>query len=182
MGATARLSRLILGTLVLSGAAGCGGSGGSDIGVAVFRHETSEQVAVDILVTDEVGDPLPYVGIQLVSPLMEPGVGEDIEDLIHGEMFLQATTDPAGRVIGTATVPTQWTQLDLIVHKSGFRGDYTYESFRTEWGPFAPSARVQVSRDTYLTGNIVLTRLDGLIDLLGVRLSLLVCLPPVTFA
>ncbi len=58
--------------------------------------------------------------------------------------YVAGATDSAGIFSGEVRVPIHVESLDAVVHLPGFRGPYSDESQRTQWGPFAPSARLHV--------------------------------------
>ena len=150
--------------------AGCGGGGGGGDTVAPlpptpepapatqdFTHGTTEAVSVSITVTDDEGQPLDGVALQLVSALRAPGPGEEIEDLIEGELFFQATTGADGTAAGTALIPLRHGEVDLIAHLAGHAATYTVPELKDLWGPFAPSLRRTFTREADLDLALTLT-------------------------
>lgn len=139
-------------------ATSCGGGGGGGGSTSVddppepppggFESQTSSDMPVNLYVTDGVGAPIAYAIVQIVSPLESGVLPETEEDVEEEIVYLHGSTDSFGRLDGVASIPTELTNVDLVVDKNGYTGTYTWESLRTQWGLFAPSARFATSPDS----------------------------------
>lgn len=132
--------------------ASCGGGAASSTSAdpptqdgGEFAFETSTDVDANVTVTVD-GQPREFAVVQIVDALPHPGIGETIEDVISGGVHFQGATDGDGRVSASFVMPAAVQEVDIVVLESGTSGPYTVEGFRDLWGPFAPAARVTVSR------------------------------------
>lgn len=143
------MSRVILSCLLAAGVgSGCVQPEEEPVGAtppAGFGFETSESVRLDLDLT-LAGMPLEFASVQVASVLRAPEQDGGTEDQVDGQLFFDGFTDAAGRVSASLSVPTEYEELDLVVHRAGASGPYTDEGLRTHWGPLAPSSRVTVTR------------------------------------
>ena len=133
--------------------ASCGGGGGTASTPAeppapadsTFAFETSNDVEASVRVTVD-GEPREFAVVQIVDAMPHPGLGETIEDVTTGGFHFQGATDADGRITTSVVLPAATGDVDVVVLEPGTAGPYTVPEFRNQWGPFAPAARVTVSR------------------------------------
>lgn len=112
----------------------------------IFVYATSQDVDFDLTFVDEDGVPVPGVSVQVMSSVTPPGMQQEGQPLGAGELFYLGASGAEGRFRGTASIPTVYETLDVVAHKPGWGGEYTYPELELIWGPFAPSARIQFDR------------------------------------
>lgn len=117
--------------------AGCDDCRDSDTCGAGFDFVTHASVPFRISVSVD-GTPEAGVVVSLESSRDDRGSGE------AGGEYLAGATDTTGTFAGEVRIPIHLETLDAVVHLPGFRGPYSDERQRTQWGPFAPSARLHV--------------------------------------
>ena len=133
---------LLLPTL---GACGAGGSTEPDAEQAPsgFLFKTTAQVPVEIRVTQD-GAWAPHASIQLTRAITSE---HSSEDATSGQVFANGLTTAEGRYGSVVDIPTTETLIDVVVQVPGSEGLYTHPELRNAWGPFAPSARMTVTRE-----------------------------------
>ncbi len=115
-----------------------------------FTFQTLDPLVAAITVTDDVGDPVPFVRVSVTDALRLPRTKKGalkpyvLEDLTSPAVYGQGFTDAQGVFTFDMRLPAHLVEFDVVVHKAGYTGDYTEEPLRDEWGVFAPSARVTV--------------------------------------
>ena len=120
---------------------------------AGFVFTTIEEVQLNLTVT-QASSPIGFVAVQVTGPMSAPTGGQELEDVISSDLFFVGSTDASGLLTAEFTVPPEFTELDLVIHRPGTTGPYTDEALRTIWGDFAPSARITVTRQDVITETI----------------------------
>jgi hypothetical protein len=144
-------------SLLLLAATGCSGSGSMDAGGSSTAFQFGVQDAVPIAVT-VVKNGAPLVGAVVTVAEVFDGdlLADDSAAQAQGAVFFQGGTDDLGLCEGLAVVPKRIDLLDVTVQYPGAKGPYTNEQLREYWGPFAPSSRITISRQTLASYTITL--------------------------
>lgn len=121
-----------------------------------FDFATSDAVTLSLRVTID-GAPAAGAIVTVTDPLPLPQADELIEDLSHGAVYFQGAADADGRVAALLKIPTAVGRVDVIVNYPDATGPYAVEPLRAFWGPFAPSARVNLGRDEIASAEVALT-------------------------
>jgi len=118
-----------------------GGSNGSSntkrIGVP-FTFATSKVQHFSLRLRNQ-GAPVAFASVTLTAAQTDP-------EIPPADVFFRGATDSEGNVATEIPIPTRFKQFDVVVQKRGLTGPFSREDIRTANGPFAPTARVTVSR------------------------------------
>ena len=155
------MSHRITTLFLAAGLFACSGGGSTApvdqvVDPGVFTYATSQDVTFDLSFVDENGAPVSGVSVQIMSSVAPPSPEEEGEAFTSGELFFLGASDASGRFHGAASIPTVHETLDVVAHKAGWSGSYTFEELEFMWGPFAPSARIQLERARTLAHVITL--------------------------
>lgn len=124
---------------------------------APFGYSSMIDQEVVIEVRDSFGDPIPFVRVLLADPLDMPSKESKLESRIVGREFVVGLTNSEGRFSGTARIPSNCPEVDVVLHRAGFKGPYADEALRAFAGPFAASSRNRFVRSDLNTIQITLT-------------------------
>ncbi|MFQ5750131.1 MAG: hypothetical protein ACE5H3_11850 [Planctomycetota bacterium] len=118
-----------------------GGSNGSSaskrIGVP-FTFATSKVQHFSLRLRNQRA-PVAFASVTLTAAQTDP-------DVPSADVFFRGATDASGNVAADVPIPTRFRQFDVVVQKRGLTGPFSREDIRVANGPFAPTARVTVSR------------------------------------
>lgn len=136
---------------------GCGGGGtdegGGSGGGSTFSFATSEEVTIDIEVTNG-GTPLTGASVALVEHIA--AIDDDDSEANVTETFFEGGTGSDGHCRAEVRIPDAVAEFDVVVQYPGLSGVYTFENLRTEWGEFAPSARIKLDRAASVSFTVAL--------------------------
>ncbi len=115
-----------------------------------FGFVALDQLGAQVTVLDGDGLPVPFAHITISDSLELPRNKKGVilpfvlEDIVTPAVYAQGFTDALGVFQLPVHLPPHRSSFDVIVDKSGLSGTYTEETLRSEWGVFAPSARITV--------------------------------------
>ncbi|MCB9899390.1 MAG: hypothetical protein H6825_15395 [Planctomycetes bacterium] len=111
-----------------------------------FDFRVEEDVPLGIAVRDASDQPISGARV-LVTDELSAKAAKKPELLGSGAVYWQGLTDVDGRCDATLRLLPGQDAFDVIVDADGYIGPYSVEAHAERAGPFAPSARVSVTRD-----------------------------------
>lgn len=103
------------------------------------------------------GQPVQGAQIALQTVLEPPPPGGRLDE--SGSAFYSGFSDQQGVWSASLRLPSDLSEVDVVIHLVGTKGEYTHEELRNLWGYFAPSARITMPLSELSNATIALESL-----------------------